>query len=392
MKILHAVQDYYPSKGGMAEVVKQLSERLSARGHDVTVATLHKNRDFTEWNGVKIREFDVQGNYVTGMTGEVEAYRDLLRQDDFDVISFFAAQQFTTDAALDILPEIKAKKVSVPTGYSNFFNPAYAGYYEKMRAWIRQYDMNVYLAYRYRDVDFARENQVKNICLIPNGADEREFGGSNGGIDIRKKYGIPSDSFLVLHVANYTGKKGHREAIEIFLRSKIRKGTLLMIGGNTSYFRKRSIYKYFRTGLLWLGKKFSAKKVILTEADRATTVAAYKQADLFLFPSTIECSPIVLFEAAAAGTPFLTTDVGNANEIITWTRGGMLLPTHKNSEGLSYAEIRGSAQQLTKLYEDKALREQLGKAGKQNWQEKFTWARIATQYEEMYQKLSGKKT
>lgn len=165
-----------------------------------------------------------------------------------------------------------------------------------------------------------------------------------------------------------------------------------MIGGNTSYFRKRSIYKYFRTGLLWLGKKFSAKKVILTEADRATTVAAYKQADLFLFPSTIECSPIVLFEAAAAGTPFLTTDVGNANEIITWTRGGMLLPTHKNSEGLSYAEIRGSAQQLTKLYEDKALREQLGKAGKQNWQEKFTWARIATQYEEMYQKLSGKKT
>jgi len=30
MKILHCVESYYPSKGGMQEVVKQLSERLVA--------------------------------------------------------------------------------------------------------------------------------------------------------------------------------------------------------------------------------------------------------------------------------------------------------------------------------------------------------------------------
>ena len=39
MKILHTVEFYHPSVGGMQEVVKQLSERLVRLGHNVTVAT-----------------------------------------------------------------------------------------------------------------------------------------------------------------------------------------------------------------------------------------------------------------------------------------------------------------------------------------------------------------
>ncbi|MFH1005826.1 MAG: hypothetical protein V1781_10125 [Bacteroidota bacterium] len=39
MKILHTVESYYPSVGGMQEVVKQISEQLVKMGHSVTVAT-----------------------------------------------------------------------------------------------------------------------------------------------------------------------------------------------------------------------------------------------------------------------------------------------------------------------------------------------------------------
>jgi len=388
MRILHAVENYFPAKGGMEEVVRQLSERLAAAGHDVTVATRkHPERDLTEKNGVKVIEFDVHGNYATGMRGEVEKYQKFLLEEKFDLVTFFAAQQFTTDAAFDILPQIKAKKVSVPTGYSNFYNPTYTAYYEKMRAWIKEYDMNVYLSNHYRDIDFARENKVEKTEIIPNGADEREFSSLESAIDIRKKFGLAPDCFLVLHVGNYTGKKGHREAIEIFLRSKIKTGALLMIGHNTSYFKKRSVFKYYKTGLLWLSKKFSSKKVILTEADRETTVAAYKQADVFLFPSNIECSPIVLFEAAAAAIPFLVSDVGNSAEIAQWTGGGMILPTHKTTEGQSEVQIKGSVEMMNKLYSDKGLREKLSAVGRKNWQEKFTWQKIALQYEELYKNL-----
>jgi L-malate glycosyltransferase len=35
MKILHCVESYYPSIGGMQAVVRQLSERLVKMGHEV---------------------------------------------------------------------------------------------------------------------------------------------------------------------------------------------------------------------------------------------------------------------------------------------------------------------------------------------------------------------
>jgi L-malate glycosyltransferase len=392
MKILHAVENYYPSPGGMQEVVLQLSERLAAAGHDVTVATKkHKDRNFKVHNGVKIEEFEGSGFLAIGMQGEIEKYQKFLLESDFDIITFFAAQQFMYDAALDILPRIKAKKVSVPTGYSGFYNPLYKKYYEQMRSWIKGFDMNVYLSDNYRDINFARENKLNNLVIIPNGADEREFTNSETQINIRKQFNLPADCFLILHVGNYTGKKGHREAIEIFLRSGLKNAALLMIGNNTDYFKKRSIFKYYKTGLLWLSRIFSSKKIILTSANRETTVAAYKQADLFLFPSNIECSPIVLFEAMAAKIPFLVTDVGNSAEIVKWSDGGIVLPTYIDENKLSHAKIKPSSKVLNEIYADKTKREELSSAGHKNWQEKFTWQKITSQYEELYKNLLKSK-
>ena len=62
-------------------------------------------------------------------------------------------------------------------------------------------------------------------------------------------------------------------------------------------------------------------RILILNIDREETVAFYQTADLFLFPSNIECSPIVLFEAMASKTPFLVTDVGNSKEIISWSEG-----------------------------------------------------------------------
>src|ERR1041385_4629617 len=141
MKILHAVESYYPSVGGMQEVVKQLSERLVKLGHDVTVVTRKiPERNFTEFNGVKIKDFAIGGNIVNGIEGDEEGYRNYLLNSNFDVVTFFAAQQWATDVALPILKQIKGKKVSVPTGYSGLYNPQYGTYFQSMKNWIHGYD------------------------------------------------------------------------------------------------------------------------------------------------------------------------------------------------------------------------------------------------------------
>lgn len=389
MKIFHCVESYYPAVGGMQEVVKQLSERLFLLGHDVIVLTrFHEDRKFTELNGVKIIDFKIEGNPTTASTEEEKKYQNFLLNNQSDIITFFAAQQWATDLALPILNKIKAKKVSVPTGYSGLYNPKYFSYFENMKEYIHCYDQNVYLSDDYRDINFARHQKVSEnkICIIPNGAAEDEFENTDCS-DFRKKYSIPENDFLILHVGSYTGHKGHKEAISIFLKANIKNATILFIGHKFEYFIKRSRYKYPLILFKWLFARFKNKKIIFTFLDRKDTVKAFKSADLFLFPSNIECSPIVLFEAMAANTAFLVSDVGNSKEIIEWSKGGILIPTTISKSGMSYANESKGAKIVEDLYENRTKLKSISNRGYDSWKEKFTWEKITLQYELLYKQL-----
>jgi glycosyltransferase involved in cell wall biosynthesis len=386
MKILHTVESYHPEIGGMPEVVKQLSERLALLGHDVTVAARKvSTRSSLQVNGVKIKEFELNGNVVEGIQGDPTPYMEFLIQGDFDIITNFAAQQWATDIALPLLPQLKAKKVFVPTGFSGLFWKEYKGYYEQMKSWMKAYDLNVFLSNDYRDIHFARENGITRNCIIPNGAGANEFLPPSQ-MDIRKKLNIPADAFFILHVGTYTGIKGHAEAIRIYLKSNIKNGVMVFVGFQHEDFIRYT--KFNKRFFLWkLINFFPQKKYVITMLNREETVAAYKAADLFLFPSKMECSPIVLFESLASETAFLSTDVGNAREITEWSQGGEILPTFIDREGFSCAQIHASAKQLDAMYEDEAKRKRLARQGFESWQKKFSWEVISKQYEEQYMNL-----
>lgn len=390
MKILHTVQSYYPDMGGMPEVVRQISENLARLGHQVTVATsVSKDRKRKVINGVNIISFEVTGNYIAGFKGEVEQYQNYVLDSDFDVVTNFAAQQWATDAILPFLAQIKGKKVFVPTGFSKLLNKKYHQYYLKMKLWMKQYDMNVFPCRHYRDIDFARRNRIRKITTIPNGASLAEFGSVNK-IDFRNELNIPQDDFLILLVGSHTGFKGHYEAIKIFSRADIKKSTLLIIGNLV----EGGCYHRCRLSALLTNLKLqnilSRKRVILANLPRTEIVKAYKSADLFLFPSNIECSPIVLFECLASRTPFLVTDVGNSKEIISWSRSGKMLPTRVDNSGLSHAIIEPSARFLESVYRDKKKLTLMAEAGCRVWRKSYTWEKISHDYEKLYISLVNK--
>lgn len=387
MEIFHCVESYFPAVGGMQEVVKQLSERLVKSGHDVTVLTrFHSDRSFSEFNGVKIKTFNISGNPRKIENENDQEYVDFLLNTPADIVTFFAAQQWATNLALPILNQIKAKKVSVPTGYSGLYWPEFKDYFEDMKKWIHGYDMNVYLSNDYRDINYARENGVKNITLIPNGAAADEFLPAVK-IDIRKELGIHKDDFLILLVGSYTGWKGHKEAVELFLKSKIKRGTLLMIGNNYQYFQRQYIKHPKLAWLSFVNKLAGRKKIIFNYFTREQTVAAYKEADLFLFPSNVECSPIVLFECAASKLPFLSTDVGNSIEIAEWTKGGEIMATTKDEGGFSHVVISDGVEKLNALYENSVKRKKMGSESFEIWKQKYSWEVITKEYEQLYSSL-----
>jgi len=257
-----------------------------------------------------------------------------------------------------------------------------------MRSWIHGYDMNVYLSENYRDIQFARDNGVTKLCIIPNGAAADEFLPACQ-MDVRRELGIPRDEFLVLLVGSHTGLKGHAEAIELFLRSDLTNSTLLMIGNNYESFRISPRRKPLLAARLLSNRLWGRNRIIFNQFPRNFTVAAYKQSDLFLFPSNVECSPIVLFECAASKLPFLATDVGNSAEIAQWTQGGEILPTRKDTQGLSHVEMQGGVTMLNALFHDRARRAKMGAQAYDIWRREYSWEVIAQKYDQLYRGLTS---
>ncbi len=380
MKILHCVEFYHPSPGGSQALVRHVSEELVRRGHDVTVATTrHSGRTDRTLNGVKIEEFSVAGNAVQGLRGEVEDYRRFVIEGGFDQVMTYSAQQWTTDALLPVLNRIPSRLALAPCGFSRLHDPSYAGYYERLPALLCEFDSLIFHSNTYQDFEFARGAGLENLHVVPNGADRAEFEDLHS--DFRETHRIDGDEPLLLTVGPHNWIKGHTQAIESFRRADFERGTLVVIGN-----------KPLKLGCQWDCQRRSVttrlasrgrKRVILLDVPREEVLAAYKAADLFVLCSQVECSPLVLFEAAASETPFVSTAAGNAAEIAEWTGAGVVVPSERR-DGHVTAATETVAAEIGRLWTDEAETRRRAEAGRAAWLREFTWDLIAARYERVY--------
>lgn len=425
MKILCCVEFYYPSLGGAQEVVRQLAERLASRGHAVTVATSQiASRSFKTHKGVRIVEFAVSGNFVRGLQGDVDSYREFLKSSDFDIVFFYAAQQWTFDAAWLVMKSISARKVLVPCGYSGLFEPAYEEYFSLLPTILHQMAAVVYHAESYRDVEFGRVSGVKHGVVIPNGADLEEFSVPREH-DFRSELSIPDSALLFLTVGTLTGLKGHLELAQAFSQADFGgRDAVLILNGNTPEHQGRrvgSLVQLFnlikvygvryavrhgtkmflrllgiRVGNIssiqdWVlrinQEKLSKKRAIVADLPRHQLVQAYLNSDLFVFASNVEYSPLVLFEACAAQLPFLSVSVGNSVEIATWTGGGEICPAETDGRGYTKVSPNELARRMEALASDSDRRSELGRRGRLAIQERFNWNNLAREYEALFMRV-----
>lgn len=428
MKILFCVEFYYPSLGGAQEVVRHLAERMAAGGHDVTVATSWiEHRQGAEHNSVKIAQFNITGNAAYGIRGEVNAYRDFLRDGGFDVILFYAAQQWTFDAAIEILDDIPAKKVFVPCGYSGLYLRQWQRYYERMPRVLSGIDVCVYHANSYRDFDFARQHKIDNGVLVPNAANLEEFLVPKDE-NFRERHGISPSALVLLTVGSATGLKGHRECLEAFAGADFGgRDAVLIINGNKPYsgtaksgliariagiYRARGWWQatqdmagILMRKLLRRSVKATAsdhdlaseinenpsqkKKVLEVSLPRNDLVQAFLNSDLFIFASNIEYSPLVLYEACAAGLPYLSVPVGNSEEITAWTRGGVICEAPVDQEGYTRVDPEVLASAILDVLSDEEKMKEMAAYGKQSILDRFNWDNIALEYERIFEKVTS---
>lgn len=363
MRVFLTVERYFPAIGGAERVVQRIAEGLQRRDHEVVVITSGR-RETQSLNGVRVERFPVVGNLARGIRGNTGAVLGMIKADQPDLIFNYAAQTWPTDLCLQALLDDPARPplVLAPCGFSGLYDPAYSAYFSRLREALPRYEALVFHSDRYQDRIFAQAAGARNDHVIPNGADSP--GDGHRQAQLRPRNG---DS-VVATVSSHVRSKGHGHFARIVrtLRRERPIQGVIVAPRRTGIDAVRGCHPA-------CSLRSVSRQINLVEGrDPAAVPAVLAAADLFLLPSSVECAPLVLLEAMAAGTPWVSYPVGNASEL----PGGIVAEGPMEMTAVS-----------SKLLADPDSRRELGDAGREAWSRSHRWAGVVDRYEALFKRV-----
>lgn len=195
------------------------------------------------------------------------------------------------------------------------------------------------------------------------------------GVDPAQFKPVPKDisdqPFTIVSVGRLSEAKGHLILLRAVhrLRQSGRSPRLVMVGGGPL------------EGLLkdWVAGHHLTEEVLLTGAvDQDHIRDFYGAADCFALASFAEGIPVVLMEAMAMAIPCVTTHITGIPELIQNEQDGLLVAP---------GDDLGLAAAIGLLMDDPALRERLGRAGRQRIQRDYDLARNVGTMGETFRRL-----
>ncbi|HZU35007.1 MAG TPA: glycosyltransferase family 4 protein [Gemmataceae bacterium] len=373
MLILHTAHTYAPELNGVAEVVRHISTRLAARGHELHVATSRPaGMPATETiEGVAVHRFDVEGEAVHGIHGNVQGYVEFVRSRPWDVLGMHYAPIWSTDVLLPHLAQIRAARVFIGHGLSIYRHPKYQPYLEKLGRGLLNTEAVVSLSPRLEESTLCRRLALLPPHIIPNGVDRSSWQAPLLGL--RARWSIGNRPWL-LSVANHSPVKEHGLFFELLKAVRRQQpdavGTII---GNSYPAAKWRLGRLGVKGGCWYrcrARSFLwSERVLRPNLPREEVISAIGETDVVVITSRREASPVVMLESMAAGKPWVSFDVGCVRE---------------NAGGVVVGSLHEMTDVVLELLRDPERRRSLGAQGRARIAERHDWDVIAQQYESVY--------
>lgn len=388
MRLLITTPTYAPQVNGVAQVVRAHVEHFVCSGHQVTVATgFDPAREPTPPGAnPRIVQFDVTGcgHPRWPYRGEVRAYQDFIRAWQGEVMLCHCWQIWSTDLAVRCLPMAQARTVLVSHGFSAHVWPKVVRFPRGLVTWLgwrpyvwravrrmRQFDRVVFLSglvnrQVYYDAWLARKHRLRHTCVIPTGVHVAQFDAALP--DFRKAHGLGPEP-MVLCVSNYDPWKNPLMVLQAFARAQVKSAVLVFVGSVFTEYTTQMRQWYEQAG----GATALGRVVFLEKLEPDMVRAAYRAADLFAYGSLWESGPLVILEAMAARTAFVSVDVG----FVSTLPGGWVVRS-----------LDEMAAALRTLLQDQARRRLLAEAGRAGCEQAYDWAKIMPRYDALLASLT----
>ncbi|MBU0899514.1 glycosyltransferase family 4 protein [bacterium] len=363
MKIAFIGQKGIPNIiGGVEKHVEEISTRLAARGHQVTVY----NRFYCpqvgeEYQRVKLRRtFSINTKHLDTIShvflSSLDAY---LR--DYDVIHYHGIGS----SLLSFVPKFtKAKIVATIHALDYRFKKwnTLAKWFLKLgeKGSIRFPDKTVVVSNLLKN--YIKERYQKEVVYIPNGITPQK----TREIEIASRYNISKNNYILTVSRLIPDKKIHL-LIKSLCQIKA-KHKLIIVG-------KSSFTDQYAETLKLLAARY--QRIIFTGAVFGEELREiYGNAYLFVFPSEQEGLSIALLEAMSYGICCLCSDIPENLESV-----GDCAFTFKNGDP---DDLR---RKLEMLLMNPHLVVEIGEKGRKRVLENYNWDHIVTQLEDLYKEL-----
>jgi len=215
------------------------------------------------------------------------------------------------------------------------------------------------------------------IHVIPNGFDLAILSHSpDSRRDVREELGIPQGADIILHVARMNPVKNHQGFIEAADLLHKRRPDVHFVMAGYGVERDNAVFQP------WLADKNLDANLHMIGAH--PSVRRYQDAaDVATLTSYSEAFPMVIGESMALGTPFVTTDVGDAAFMVGDT--GIVVPV---GDSAAMADAWDAL-----LAEDAPTRQARSAAARKHIEDHFSISLVASKYLKLYDDvLSHRKT
>jgi glycosyltransferase involved in cell wall biosynthesis len=371
--------------GGPALHVAYLTAGLRERGYDTTLVagSLARGEDsmafVADARDVEIVRIDELGREISPLRDLVATLRlaRLIRRERPDILHTHTAKAGTVGRVAALLAGRHAPPIVVHTFHGHvlrgYFGPARSGFFRLLERWLAaRTTALIAVSPQVRD-DLVSLGVAprERFAVIRLGIelDERVAATRNRRVESRRYLGIPPDRFAVGWIGRMTAVKRTDDVLVAFkrLRDDGVDAVLCMVGDGPDRpeLERRAHELGVVRDTLFLGY----------QEDVAPFYAAF---DALVLPSSNEGTPVSAIEALAAGRPVVATRVGGVPDVVQEGEDGFLVDPGATDD---------LADRLARLARDPALRERMGRAGRERVPPRYAVARLVDDVDRLYRSL-----
>lgn len=199
----------------------------------------------------------------------------------------------------------------------------------------------------------------RNLSVLKNCIDINKFSGTINEIEkieLRSKYSISKNDRVIIFAGRLTREKGIKELLLALNSIEDNNLKLIIVG---SFFFDTNIKNEFMEEIGELINKLGDRVVFTGYINYADMPKIYSIADIAVLPSVdVDAAPLTIIEAMASRLPIITTNSGGIPE---YAQNGCAI-IHQIDKNL----ISNLSKSIVKLLNDKEMRENMSKIGREN--------------------------